>query len=107
MSMPFVKKTNEKLSPSPSHPHTPFIGRSGEVLFFVHHILTLEDPSHNIISISGQAGVGKSTLLAHLLEEAHTDPFRDYCLTAIVDEREATPASIMEKFAEQLHLGGD
>jgi hypothetical protein len=46
-------------------------------------------------------------LLARFIDEAHSADFKDYCLTAIVDERQITPASIMGKFADQLHLTGE
>ena len=84
-----------------------FIGRNSEQHFFVEHILKPEEPSHNVISISGQGGVGKSTLLTHFIEKTCTPAFYDYCLTAIVDERQITPASVMEKFAEQLNITGE
>ena len=50
--------------------------------------------------------MGKSTLLGHFIAKAHEAPFKDYCLTASVDERQATPISMMEKLAQQLHLTG-
>src|SRR5579875_3186482 len=101
--MPFVKRN----APSPQKT-TPdlFVGRSGEVLFFVQNVLKPEDPTHNILSISGQGGVGKSTLLARFREETRTADFKDYCLTALVDERQFTPVEMMRKFAEQLSLTG-
>ncbi len=105
--MPFVKKSDSQGSQSPADVRKIFIGREGELHFFVQNILKLEDPTHNIISIWGQGGVGKSTLLARFIAETHTPEFLDYCLTAIVDERQASPANIMEKFAEQLHLTGE
>jgi hypothetical protein len=100
--MPFIKKNHSQDTQAAS----PFIGRTGEILFFVHNILKPEAPTHNILSISGQGGVGKSTLLTHFIAEAHKAPFRDYCLTASVDERQATPISIMEKLAQQLPFTG-
>jgi hypothetical protein len=51
-------------------------------------------------------GVGKSTLMLRFIDEAHTSSFRDYCLPALVDERQTTPASIMEEFANQLRNMG-
>ncbi len=82
------------------------IGRADHLHFFVHDILRLDDPGHNIISISGQGGVGKSTLLRRFLEEARLPEFREYCLTAWTDERQATPAGVMERLAEQFREGG-
>src|SRR5690348_10683981 len=105
--MPFVKKTDPQGSRPPTDVRKIFIGREGELLFFRQNILKPEDPTHNIISISGQGGVGKSTLLARYIDETHAPEFKDYCLTALVDERQITPASIMEKFADQLHMTGE
>ena len=104
--MPFVKNTASKGSQPPPDAHTIFIGRTNELLFFVQNILKPEVPTQNILSISGQGGVGKSTLLARFIEEARSADFQDYCLTSIVDERQATAISMMEHFAHQLHLTG-
>ena len=104
--MPFIKQADSHGSKPPTDARKIFIGRKGELLFFKQNILKPEEPTHNILSISGQGGVGKSTLLARFIDEAHTAEFKDYCLTAIVDEWQMTPTSIMEKFAEQLHIGG-
>jgi tetratricopeptide (TPR) repeat protein len=84
-----------------------FIGRINEMHFFIKGILKPEHPAFNILSIYGQAGVGKTTLLNHFIAEAHTADFKDYCLTAIVDEYSTNPASIMENFAAQLHITGE
>src|SRR5690349_14764073 len=105
--MPFVRKTNPEGSQTPTDTRKLFIGRTGELLFFVQNILKPEEPTHNIISIWGQGGVGKSTLLARFIDEANSADFKDYCLTATVDELQTTPASIMGKFADQLHMTGD
>jgi tetratricopeptide (TPR) repeat protein len=104
--MPFVRKTNPEGSQTPTDTRKLFIGRTGELLFFVQNILKPEEPTHNIISIWGQGGVGKSTLLTRFIDEAHSAEFKDYCQTATVDELQTTPASIMEKFAAQLHMQG-
>ncbi len=104
--MPFVRKTDSQGSQPPTDTRKLFIGRTGELLFFVQNILKPEEPTHNIISIWGQGGVGKSTLLARFIDEARSAEFKDYCLTATVDELQTTPASIMEKFATQLHMHG-
>src|SRR5947209_8695195 len=106
--MPFVKKTQSQAAGPSSASGSPlFVGRTGEVLFFVHNILKPEAPTHNILSISGQGGVGKSTLLARFIEETHQAPFENYCLAALVDERQATPVGMMEKFAQQLQIAGE
>ena len=104
--MPFVRKTDSQGSQPPADTRKLFIGRTGELLFFVQNILKPEEPTHNIISIWGQGGVGKSTLLSRFIDEAHSADFKDYCLTATVDELQTTPASMMEKFATQLHMQG-
>src|SRR6516225_7528812 len=104
--MPFVRKTGSQGSQPPTDTRKLFIGRTGELLFFVQNILKPEEPTHNIISIWGQGGVGKSTLLARFIDEARSAEFKDYCLTARVDELQPTPASIMEKFAAKLHIQG-
>jgi tetratricopeptide (TPR) repeat protein len=105
--MPFVRKTDSQGSQPPTDTRKLFIGRTGELLFFVQNILKPEEPTHNIISIWGQGGVGKSTLLSRFIDEVRSAEFKDYGLTAIVDERQITPASIMGKFADQLHITGD
>src|SRR5579859_1143322 len=108
--MPFGDKSKKTQSqdaqPSSATASPLFIGRTGELLFFVHNILKPETPTHNILSISGQGGIGKSTLLSRFIAIAHEAPFQDYCVTASVDERQATPISMMQKLAQQLHLTG-
>ena len=54
--MPFVRKTDSHGSQSPTDTRKLFIGRTGELLFFVQNILKPEEPTHNIISIWGQGG---------------------------------------------------
>jgi tetratricopeptide (TPR) repeat protein/GTPase SAR1 family protein len=102
--MPFVRKTDSQGSQPSIDTRKLFIGRTGELLFFVQNILRPEEPTHNIISIWGQGGVGKSTLLSRFIDEAHSAEFKDYCLIGTVDELQTTSASIMEKFAAQLHM---
>jgi tetratricopeptide (TPR) repeat protein len=104
-AMPFIKKSNTQSSSSSTPPQSVFIGRANELLFFIQHILKPDEPVHNILSIWGQGGVGKTTLLQQFKNQAATADFKAYCLTALVDERQATPASMMEKFVHQLHLG--
>src|SRR5258708_4505523 len=105
--MPFVRKNGSKDSQPPTDARNIFIGRSSELYFFREHILRPLEPSHNIISIAGHGGVGKSTLLARFIEETRNKAFSDYCLTALVDERQVTPVQMMEKFAEQLQIAGE
>ncbi len=49
--MPFVRKTDSQGSQPPTDARKLFIGRTGELLFFVQNILKPEEPTHNIISI--------------------------------------------------------
>ena len=104
--MPFIKKINKQGLQPLADAKPLFIGRTSELLFFKQYILKPEDPTHNIISIYGQGGVGKSTLVARLIAETCTPKFKDWCLTALVDERQITPVSIMERLADQLHMSG-
>ena len=100
--MPFMRKT-PRTSQQSADLNKGFIGRANELLYFIHSILEPEEePDRNIISISGQGGVGKSTLLNCFIDEAHDPDFKDYCITARADERWTTPARIMEHFASQL-----
>jgi hypothetical protein len=48
----------------------------------------------------------QTILLNSIIDEAHSANFKDYCLTATVDELQTTSASMMEKFATQLHMQG-
>jgi hypothetical protein len=82
------------------------VGRDDQLRFFRNMILRPEDPSHNILSISGQGGVGKTTLLLRFLEELRLSDYHEYCLAALVNERQTTPASVMERFADQLREQG-
>ena len=104
--MPFVKKNNEKQAHSPTDTRKIFIGRTDELHFFAEKILAPEEPDYNIVSISGNGGVGKSTLLARFVEEIRSPHFREYCLSAFVDEQQPTPDAAMEKLAEQLSKAG-
>ena len=99
--MPF-KKQHLGRSPYSGETKGIFIARANELLFFIHDILEPEEPTHNIIAISGQGGVGKSTLVNRFMEEACTTNFKEYCLVARVDERQTTAASVIERFADQL-----
>ena len=105
--MPFVRKTDSQGSQPQTDTRKLFIGRADELHFFVQKILKPEEPTHNIISIWGQGGVGKSTLISRFIDEAHSVNFQDYLLTALVDERQTTSMSMMEKFANQLHIDGE
>lgn len=98
--MPF-KKTHQQDFLSAGSAHSLFTGRDKELLFFAQQILHPEEPSYNILSIWGPGGVGKTTLLSQMKRQATIAG----CLVAWVDEQQSTSASIMEKFAQQLHLG--
>ncbi len=65
--MPFIRKTDSQGSQPSTDTSKLFIGRTGELLFFVQNILKPEEPTHNIISIWGQGGVGKSAFLMRLM----------------------------------------
>src|SRR5947209_7974090 len=99
--MPF-KKNTPRGPQQPADAKRIFVGRTDQVRFFIHNILEPDDPTHNIISISGQGGVGKTTLVDRFIDEAHATNFKEYCLTAKVNERQPTPASVMERFADVL-----
>ncbi|MDQ2886711.1 MAG: tetratricopeptide repeat protein [Chloroflexota bacterium] len=101
--MPFVKKNDAKGAPL-NDAQKIFVGRTNELNFFAEHILKPEDPAFNILSLYGDGGVGKSTLINRYIEMINAPEYREYCLAAIVDERQATPASMMEKFTDQLHM---
>jgi ABC-type lipoprotein export system ATPase subunit len=73
-AMPFVKKSDSQGFRLSNDISNIFVGRSNELHFFRQHILKPEVPSHNILSISGQGGVGKSTLLKRLITEAESIP---------------------------------
>jgi hypothetical protein len=105
--MPFIKNTGAKNDQPSINTQKIFIGRDSELQYFKDCILKPVDPMHNIVSIHGQGGVGKSALLAKYIDETHTTEFKDYCLTAMVSERQTTPISIMDKFADQLQMMGE
>ena len=102
--MPFVKGNRSQGSQPAHESQRVFIGRANELRFFTEHILQPEDPTYNIVSLYGDGGVGKSTLLNRFTEEANKASYKEYCAVVLVDERQATVASMIEKFAEQLHM---
>lgn len=103
--MPFVTQTDRFTHRPPSWRNI-FIGRANEQRFFVQHVLTPEVPAAHVIWVWGPAGVGKSTLLTRLRDEACRPGLKGACLTALVDEREGTPADLMERCAIQLRRAG-
>jgi hypothetical protein len=84
--MPFIKKRDTRGFQSSVDARKIFIGREGELLFFVQNILSPEEHTYNILSIFGQGGVGKTTLLDRYRDETRAPEFKDYCLVARVDE---------------------
>src|SRR5438876_457783 len=85
-----------------------FIGREDAPLFFREHILAPSQPTHNILSIYGEAGVGKTTLLDRLKSMADSSEFKSSCVTALVDTMPSAPFSIgvMQQVADQLAAVG-
>jgi tetratricopeptide (TPR) repeat protein len=85
-----------------------FIGREDALHFFREHILTAGQPTHNILSIYGEAGVGKTTLLNRLKNMADSPEFNHSCVTALVDMVPSTPFSVgvMKQVADQLAAAG-
>ena len=82
------------------------IGRDNELNFFIQHILKPDEPSSNIIPISGNKGVGKTTLLKGFVEETCNSSFIGYCIPTLVDQPQAAPIDIMGAFAKQLRQAG-
>lgn len=103
--MPFRKPDN-KNNTSSKPARDIFVGRTNEINFFVQQILKPVTPDYNIVSISGQGGVGKSTLLERFQKESQETEFKDFCLPVFVNERQITPVAIMEQFADQLEKAG-
>ena len=104
--MPFIKKDARKHHRS-ENLRKFFVGRANELLFFKEGILKPDSPSHNIITIYGQGGVGKTTLIKRYIEMAQSSEFKDHCQTAMVDHQYLTPDAMMEKIAEQLNIQGE
>ncbi|HET9999336.1 MAG TPA: tetratricopeptide repeat protein [Ktedonobacteraceae bacterium] len=82
------------------------IGRTNEQYFFIEHVLRQVKPAYSLISVWGEAGVGKSTLLTRFRDTARSTEFKDVCLTALVDEWPVTPAHLMERVSMQLRSAG-
>jgi hypothetical protein len=80
-NMPF-KKPDGKASTEDSQSSTKarkiFIGRDQELDFFVEKILKPDVPAHNIISISGEGGIGKTELLHQFRDKARSLEFKEY-----------------------------
>jgi tetratricopeptide (TPR) repeat protein len=105
--MPFIHRKEKRKSDSATPVNHAFFGRVPEIAFFKEDILAPETPAYNIISISGIAGVGKTTFLAKIKEEVSSAQFERYCKFALVDEKVTNPLNIMEHFARQLQITGD
>lgn len=82
------------------------IGRTNEQYFFIEHVLRQVKPAYSLISVWGEAGVGKSTLLTRFRDTARSTEFKDVCLTALIDEWPVTPAHLMERVSAQLRSAG-
>lgn len=87
------------------------IGRTAEQDFFTEHILRPDGrdqstPTYNLISVWGEAGIGKSTLLARFRDIACSIEFGNARLTALVDAWLLTPVCLMESVAAQLRGAG-
>lgn len=82
------------------------IGRTAEQDFFTEHVLRPVEPAYNLLSMWGEAGVGKSTLLARFQDMACSIEFKEACLTALVDAWLLTPVRLMECVAVQLRGAG-
>jgi tetratricopeptide (TPR) repeat protein len=104
--MPFDKQTVPTIRRPGSSVRNRFIGRANELHVFREHMLKPEDPTYNVLSVWGAAGVGKTTLLARLRDETRTANFKDFCLTALVDERQGSPVALMASCAAQLRMAG-
>ena len=100
--MPFVEQADRQAGRPPVEVGSNFTGRVNEQRFFVKHVLTPDVPTSHVICVWGPAGVGKSTLLTRLRDEARRPGLQETCLTALVDERQGTPADLMERCAVQL-----
>jgi tetratricopeptide (TPR) repeat protein len=101
--MPFIKPTDLKDPQVQTESHERiFVGRAKELLFFRDHIFQPVAPTYNIISISGNGGVGKTTLLTQIMNMARLPNFKNYVLPALVDNRQASPDSVMGQFVSQL-----
>ena len=85
-----------------------FVGREDELEFFRTSILGADSPEYNLLSVSGEGGVGKSTLLAHFTGAARSIEYREKWVVAQADERNAgpDPVKVMERLAEQLAEAG-
>jgi hypothetical protein len=103
--MPFKRPPeNDNHEQQPFRAGRFFIGRETEQNFFREKILARRYPAVNILGISGDGGIGKSTLLERYLRFATEDEYRDQCRIARVEEQ-PTPYTIMKRFAEQLQAG--
>ncbi len=101
------KPVDPDLARLPAAPTKFFAGRADEQASFVRDVLAPTTPRYNILSISGEHGIGKTELLRQLFARMRAPEFTDYCLPAYVNEMEATLADIMEQIAAQLRMNGD
>ncbi len=101
------KSVDPDLARLPATPTKFFAGRADEQASFISDVLAPTTPRYNILSISGEHGIGKTELLRQLFARMRSPEFTDYCLPAYVNEMQATLADIMEQFAAQLRMDGD
>jgi len=100
--MPFIKQAFRLQIETEST----IVGRANEQYFFSEHVLRPVEAAYNLISVWGEAGVGKSTLFTRFRDTARSTEFKDVCLTALVDEWPLTPVHLMECVAAQLRSAG-
>jgi tetratricopeptide (TPR) repeat protein len=80
-----------------------FVGRTEQLALF-ENALTAPHPSFLILAVSGQGGVGKTTLLEQYQRRAAAHE----ALTAMVNEYQKTIPAVLADLAEQLEdVGGD
>lgn len=78
-----------------------FVGRAEQLVLF-DRALTAKRPPFLILAISGQGGVGKSTLLEQFQHRAAEQD----AVTVLVNEDDLTIPAILERFAAQLAEAG-
>lgn len=100
--MPFV--TQSLCSHQSFQP--PFVGRTAERRAFAQQVLTPDEPAVHLIGVGGPPGIGTSALLAQWREDTCTGPFKDECLTALIDGRVGSPLQVMRAYAALFRAAG-
>lgn len=80
-----------------------FVGRGEPVRLFSENF-SAETPEYMVISITGEGGVGKSTLLSRFESIASSNPFN--ATVIICDDKYLSPVSVMGFIAERLKTKG-